>query len=132
MPSFGKKSQERLNTCDPRLVELFETVVEDFDCTVIEGYREKEAQNRAFDEGKSKLRFPEGNHNKYPSLAVDVAPYPIDWEDRDRFHYFAGFVKGVASQLGLDIRWGGDWDSDTQTRDNNFDDLPHFEVRENG
>ena len=132
MPSFGKKSQERLNTCDPRLVELFEIVIEDFDCSVLEGYREKEAQNRAFDEGKSKLRFPEGNHNKYPSLAVDVAPYPIDWEDRDRFHYFAGFVKGVASQLGLDIRWGGDWDSDTQTKDNNFDDLPHFEVRENG
>jgi len=132
MPSFGKKSQERLNTCDPRLVELFEIVVEDFDCTVIEGYRDKEAQNRAFDEGKSKLKFPKGNHNKYPSLAVDVAPYPIDWEDRDRFHYFAGFVKGIASQLGLEIRWGGDWDSDTQTRDNNFDDLPHFEVRENG
>jgi peptidoglycan L-alanyl-D-glutamate endopeptidase CwlK len=130
MPSFGKKSQERLNTCDPRLVELFEIVVEDFDCSVLEGYREKEAQNRAFDEGKSKLRFPEGNHNKYPSLAVDVAPYPIDWEDRDRFHYFAGFVKGVASQLGLDIRWGGDWDSDTQTKDNNFDDLPHFEIRD--
>ena len=132
MPSFGKKSQERLNTCDPRLVELFEIVVEDFDCSVLEGYREKEAQNRAFDEGKSKLRFPEGNHNKYPSLAVDVAPYPIDWKDRDRFHYFAGFVKGIAFQLGLDIRWGGDWDSDTQTKDNNFDDLPHFEVRENG
>ena len=130
MPSFGKKSQERLNTCDPRLVELFEIVVEDFDCSVLEGYREKEAQNRAFDEGKSKLKFPEGNHNKYPSLAVDVVPYPIDWEDRDRFHYFAGFVKGVASQLGLDIRWGGDWDSDTQTKDNNFDDLPHFEVRD--
>ena len=130
MPSFGKKSQERLNTCDPRLVELFEIVIEDFDCSVLEGYREKEAQNRAFDEGKSKLRFPEGNHNKYPSLAVDVAPYPIDWEDRDRFHYFAGFVKGVASQLGLDIRWGGDWDSDTQTKDNNFDDLPHFEIRD--
>jgi len=130
MPSFGKKSQERLNTCDPRLVELFEIVIEDFDCSVLEGYREKEAQNRAFDEGKSKLKFPEGNHNKYPSLAVDVVPYPIDWEDRDRFHYFAGFVKGVASQLGLDIRWGGDWDSDTQTKDNNFDDLPHFEVRD--
>jgi len=132
MPSFGKKSQEKLNTCDPRLVELFETVIEDFDCSVLEGYREKEAQNRAFDEGKSKLKFPEGNHNRYPSLAVDVAPYPIDWKDRDRFHYFAGFVKGIASQLGLDIRWGGDWDSDTQTKDNNFDDLPHFEVRENG
>ena len=33
MPRFGKKSQEKLNTCDPRLVELFERVVEDFDCS---------------------------------------------------------------------------------------------------
>ena len=31
MPSFGKKSQEKLNTCDPRLIELFERVVEDFE-----------------------------------------------------------------------------------------------------
>ncbi|MBT7726343.1 MAG: M15 family peptidase [Flavobacteriales bacterium] len=129
MPSFGKKSQERLNTCDPRLVELFEEVVEHFDCTVIQGYRDEVEQNKAFEDGFSKLKYPQGSHNKYPSLAVDIAPYPIDWKDRDRFHLFAGFVKGIASQMGLNIRWGGDWNSDTHTKDNNFDDLPHFEVR---
>ena len=129
MPSFGKKSQERLNTCDPRLVELFEEVVEHFDCSVIQGYRDEAEQNKAFEDGFSKLKYPKGSHNKYPSLAVDIAPYPIDWKDRDRFHLFAGFVKGIASQMGLNIRWGGDWNSDTHTKDNNFDDLPHFEVR---
>tara|TARA_R110000824_G_scaffold55664_6_gene153217 strand:+ start:1324 stop:1716 length:393 start_codon:yes stop_codon:yes gene_type:complete len=129
MASFGKKSQERLNTCDPRLVELFEEVVEHFDCTVIQGYRDEAEQNKAFEDGFSKLKYPKGSHNKYPSLAVDIAPYPIDWKDRDRFHFFAGFVKGIASQMGLNIRWGGDWNSDTHTKDNNFDDLPHFEVR---
>ena len=129
MPNFGKKSQERLNTCGPRLVELFEEVVEHFDCSVIQGYRDEAEQNKAFEGGFSKLKYPKGSHNKYPSLAVDIAPYPIDWKDRDRFHLFAGFVKGIASQMGLNIRWGGDWNSDTHTKDNNFDDLPHFEVR---
>ena len=130
MPNFGKKSQERLNTCDPRLVELFEEVVEHFDCSVIQGYRDEAEQNKAFEDGFSKLKYPKGSHNKYPSLAVDIAPYPIDWKDRDRFHLFAGFVKGIASQMGLNIRWGGDWNSDTHTKDNNFDDLPHFEIRD--
>jgi len=31
--------------------------------------------------------------------------------------------------MGLKIRWGGDWDMDTQTKDNKFDDLVHFELR---
>jgi len=65
-----------------------------------------------------------------PSLAVDVAPYPIDWNDRERFCYFAGYVKGIAKSLGTELRWGGDWDRDTQVKDNNFDDLPHFELVE--
>ena len=130
MPRFGKRSRSRLSTCDDRLQDLLREVVKHFDCSVIQGHRGKEEQNEAFDEGRSKLRYPDGNHNASPSKAVDVAPYPIDWSDRDRFHYFGGFVLGIASQMGLKIRWGGDWDRDTQVKDNKFDDLPHFEIRE--
>ena len=83
-----------------------------------------------FEEGFSKLQYPKGKHNQYPSLAVDVAPYPIDWKDRERFTYFAGFVMGIAASMGLTIRWGGDWDRDTELKDNNFDDLPHFEIKD--
>jgi hypothetical protein len=62
-------------------------------------------------------------------LAVDVAPYPVDWNDKERFYYFAGFVKGVASSLGISIRWGGDWNSDNNLKNQTFFDLPHFELK---
>jgi len=130
MPRFSTRSKSRLHTCDERLVDLFNEVVKKFDCTIIEGHRGKKAQNEAFNKGNSKVKFPNGKHNQSPSVAVDVAPYPIDWSDRDRFHYFSGYVLGIASQMGLKIRWGGDWDMDTKTKDNKFDDLVHFEIKE--
>jgi len=130
MPRFSKKSLSKLETCDKRLQDLFLRVVKKFDCTIIEGHRSKDRQNKLFKEGKSKLKYPKGKHNAIPSRAVDVAPYPIDWNDRERFTYFAGYVLGIAYEMGLKIRWGGDWDMDTQVKDNNFDDLPHFEIRD--
>ena len=130
MPRFGKRSIGRLQTCDQKLQELFYEVVKHFDCSIIEGHRGEERQNKAFADGKSKVKYPNGKHNKFPSVAVDVAPYPIDWSDRDRFHYFGGFVLGVAKQMGMNIRWGGDWNQDTETKDNKFDDLVHFEIKE--
>ena len=130
MPRFSKKSLSKLETCDKRIQDLFLRVVKKFDCTIIEGHRSKNRQNKLFDEGKSKLKYPKGKHNAIPSKAVDVAPYPIDWNDRERFTYFAGYVLGIAYEMGLKIRWGGDWDMDTQVKDNNFDDLPHFEIRD--
>jgi len=60
-------------------------------------------------------------------MAVDVAPYPIDWDDLPRFRRFAYYVIGMADGLGVTLRWGGDWDSDPKTK-NNFDDLVHFEL----
>ena len=69
-------------------------------------------------------------HNQEPSLAVDVAPWPIDWNDSHRFYHFAGFVLGIAAALNIRLRWGGDWDSDFDLRDQTFFDLPHFELEE--
>ena len=128
MPSFGKSSQDKLATCDPRLQKVFNEVVKYFDCTVIEGHRGEEAQNKAFAEGKSKLKYPQGKHNKIPSLAADVLPYQIDWNDTNRMRYFAGFVVGIAATMGIKLRWGGDWNQNTELKDNSFNDLPHFEL----
>ena len=128
MPAFGKASQEKLATCDPRLQKVFNEVVKYFDCTVIEGHRGEAAQNKAFAEGKSKLKYPQSKHNKTPSLAADVLPYPIDWNDTNRMRYFAGFVVGIAATMGIKIRWGGDWNQNTELKDNSFNDLPHFEL----
>ena len=130
MPRFGSRSRKNLETCDEDLQALFSEVIKYFDCTVIQGHRGKEEQNKYFDEGKSKVKYPNGRHNASPSNAVDVVPYPIDWEDTDRMYYFAGFVKGVAFKLGIPVRWGGDWNDNTEVKDTNFKDLPHFELRD--
>lgn len=79
MPKFGKRSKENLATVDERLQAIHNKVIEWFDHTVTEGHRGEEAQNKAFKEGKSKIKFPDGKHNKIPSLATDSAPYPIDF-----------------------------------------------------
>jgi len=129
MPVFGQESQTKLAGCDVRLQQLFNEVIKTFDCKVTEGHRGQEAQDRAFAEGRSKLKYPNGKHNAVPSKAIDVYPYPIDMKDIKRFYYFAGFVMGVAAKMGLKIRYGGDWDKDYQVNDQTFNDLVHFEVK---
>ena len=132
MPHFGTRSKRNLKTCDQRLQNIFNEVIKHIDCSVIEGHREEERQNKLYEEGKTMVKFPDGRHNASPSRAADVVPYPIDWTDRERFTLFAGFVKGIAKAMyNIDLRWGGDWDNDWEVSDNRFDDFPHFEIKEN-
>ena len=128
MPNFSDKSLAKLATSDPRLQRVFHEVVRNFDCTILEGHRNRERQNQMVAEGKSQVRWPDGKHNTVPSMAVDVCPYPIVWDDRERQTLFAGFVLATAKAMGVNLRWGGDWDRDTEVRDNGFDDLVHFEL----
>jgi len=130
MPRFGKKSKEQLATCDERLIKIFNEVIKTVDCSVLEGHRSEDRQNALYEEGKTKVKYPQGRHNKFPSRAADVVPYPIDWDDRERFHLFAGFVLGIANQMGIKLRWGGDWNINWFVDDNKFDDFPHFELIE--
>jgi len=130
LPKFGSRSKERLTTCDEILQKVFNEVIKYVDCSVLEGHRGEERQNRLFEEGKTKVTYPNGRHNSNPSNAVDVTPYPINWEDRERQTLFAGFVIGIARSMGITLRWGGDWDMDFEVMDNRFDDFPHFEIRE--
>jgi len=126
---FGKKSKERLSTCDKKLQKVFNEVIKYVDCSVLEGTRTKETQDKYYEEGKSKFKYPGSNHNSSPSRAADVTPYPVDWKDRERQTLFAGFVIGIAKGMGINLRWGGDWDMDFQVNDNKFDDFPHFELK---
>lgn len=148
---YSRRSKEVFSGCHSELQIIFKTVLESYDHSGLCGYRGKEAQEKAFDEGRTKVHFPFGKHNKKPSLAVDVAPYPVNWQllnkknktDAEwklyrkeiyKFYHFAGFVKGVARRLLKEgsilhkIRWGGDWDGDHDFSDQNFDDLVHYEL----
>ena len=117
MPKFGLISQSRLATCDGRLQAIMNEVIKVMDIAVICGFRDQEAQDRAVAEGKSKTPWPTSKHNSTPSLAVDIAPYPIDWDDIGRFQMMGGVVLAVAHMMGIPVRWGASWQ-----------DFPHFEL----
>jgi len=130
MPKFGKKSLDQLRTCDPRLIEIMMELIKVMDVSVTEGHRNQVDQDAAFAKGNSKLKYPKGNHNAIPSKAVDVCPFPIDYNDRERFVLMAGIVLGIAAMKGIKLRWGGNWKGDFDLKGNTFNDLPHFEIKE--
>ena len=112
MPKFSQASLKRLETCDERLQEVFNEVIKHFDCKIICGHRDRATQEEAFDKGFSKKSWPNSKHNRLPSKAADVLPWPIDWNDREGMAHLAGFVIGIGKLKGYNIRWGGDWEQD--------------------
>ena len=129
MPRFSQRSKDRLDTCHPDLRKVFNEVIKHVDCTILEGVRTLDRQKELVRTGKSKtLKSKHLPGSDGLSRAVDVAPYPIDWNNKERFYIFAGFVKGIAAEMGIKIRMGADWDGDFTTRDQTFHDLPHFEL----
>jgi len=136
---FSTNSKKQLATCHPDLQVLFTEVIKYFDCIVIEGHRGEAAQNAAYNKGNSKLRYPNGKHNKLPSMAADVAPYNrvtknISWTQTNDFYYFAGHVMAIAIQLynagrmKHRVTFGGDWNRNNNLRDQTFMDLVHYEI----
>jgi hypothetical protein len=126
MYKFGKRSRKRLKGVDARLVNVLNELIKIMDVTVIEGLRSAERQEELLAQGATKVKYSKHMEGK----AVDICPYPIDWDDRDRFHYMGGMIRGIAKQLNVNVRWGGDWDSDGEVKDNNFDDLVHIEIKD--
>lgn len=90
------------------------------DFSVLCSFRSKEEQEEAFRTGHSKKHWPGSKHNKIPAMAVDVAPYPIDWSNIGQFEKLAVVIKQVAQEKGIEITWGGDW---------KMKDLPHYELK---
>lgn len=130
MAEYGATSLKRLEQLHPNLLVIMYDIIELMDVTILETHRDKDRQDSLFEKGLTQVYYPHSKHNCLPSKAVDVAPYPIDWNNRERFHYMAGLIRGIAHARDLPIRWGGDWDSDGEVLDNEFDDLPHFELGE--
>ena len=121
---FGKKSKERLNECDVRLQALCEKMLSrsDFDMTITCGHRTKEEQEKAFKEGKSKAHFGQSKHNSLPSKAVDICPYPVNWDINDiRWHKMVALAYDTARLLGIKIRCGAFF---------SFKDYPHIELED--
>ena len=151
MPYFSSVSRNRLDSCHPDIHRVMSIAIDVYDFSILCGERDKEEQDRCFAEGLSQVQYPDSRHNTEPSLAVDVAPYPVRGpNDLDalierlvenmapmrqimaainrkiervaRFHRLAGLIQGIAIAEKVDLEWGGDFV--------NFKDLPHFQLKE--
>ena len=60
--------------------------------------------------------------------AVDLVPYPVDWDTASKFDLIALAMFEAANDLGIKIRWGADWDQDGKPRERGEYDSPHFEL----
>lgn len=116
--TLGLRSRQNLSGVHADLVAVVEMAlsISPVDFTVIEGIRSLDRQKQLLAAGKSttlKSRHLTGH-------AVDMVPWPVDWEDLGRFEQMAEAMKTAAESLEIPIVWGGDWKS--------FYDAPHFEL----
>ncbi len=135
MPNFSQRSLDRLATCHDDIQKVMNEAIKHFDFTVLSGFRSPKEQLELYKQGRE---FKDGqwvkvgktvtnvdgvnvksNHNYSPSRAIDIAPYPIDWNNIERFEKMAVIVMQCAKQLGVELKWGGDW---------RLRDYPHFEL----
>jgi peptidoglycan LD-endopeptidase CwlK len=132
MPNFGSESRRQYATLHRDLQRICDEAIKIYDFVISEGFRGKEAQNAAFNKGASQKQWPDGEHNKMPSTAMDCYPYPVDWSSKEantqRTVLMAGIILATAFHLGIPLRWGGDWNMDGDTRDEHFRDYGHFEL----
>lgn len=151
MSKFSPISSKRLAECHPDLQTVMFTAIIDTpsDFGIACGHRSVEEQERLFAERKSKVHGGKSKHNATPSLAVDIVPY-VDGLDvytwgraghlreldpklitartQQAFFQCKEHIFAVAERLGVELRWGGDWDRDNDSADEKFIDMPHFEL----
>ena len=126
---WSYSSQIKLEQLDIRLRGIVNKVRDKRDISIITGHRGEKEQDLMVRLGRSKVAWPDGKHNTLPSKAVDVQPYPyIEDTLENDLSYIAGLFIAYADIEGVHIRWGGDWDKDGETHDQDWDDMFHFEI----
>lgn len=107
-------SPDRLLSVDKNLVALIQEASKKWEIIIVCGFRNREAQEKAFKEGKSKLQFPHSKHNVVPSKAVDVASYDIfqhkiDWSEKT-CQELRDYIDEVARNMKIKLAPRIDWD----------------------
>lgn len=154
---LGRRSLERLQGVHPDLVRVvlraIELTTQDF--MVLEGVRTDKRQRELYGQGRTagelviagvdpKLAKPglqkvtwtlKSNHFKQPDgcgHAVDLVPYPVDWNTISKFDAIADAMAQAAKELGVSIRHGADWNHNGRRREKGESDNPHFELSKKG
>lgn len=118
---YGKASLSKLEPLNPNLKKVAMRAIEltPIDFTIVQGMRTlaQSQQNQA--NGTSFLKDP--SKSKHISgLALDFAPLKngkIDWDDLEAFKDVADAFFKAAKELGIKIKWGGDWNMNGDYKD---------------
>lgn len=137
--ALGQQSLARLDGVHPKLVAVVKRAItispQDF--MVLEGVRTPARQKQLYAQGRTKpgkIVTWTLNSNHFVNAAtgyghaVDLVPYPVDWNDLKKFDAVARAMLEAASDLDTPIRWGADWDRDGKPRERGESDSPHFEL----
>ncbi len=144
MYAYGERSLAQLKTAHPLLQEIASGVIlcSPYDLSILSGHRGMEKQEEYFATGVSTKRWPNSRHNKSDDFnlpdpetvsdAIDFAPWingRIPWNDSHIFAVVAGCFFTLAAQINVELIWGGDWDDDGSTKDQDLMDWGHIEIR---
>ncbi len=134
--AWGDRSLEHRARLHPDLQALVDEVLRivPFDVALTDSFRGMAEQMAAFADGATKVRWPDGKHNREPSWAVHIDPYPINYSNDLLYYTLAGVVMTAARELGMQerVRWGGDWNGNLDLNEETFRDLAHWELRAEG
>nr|DAS83452.1 MAG TPA: L alanyl D glutamate peptidase endolysin [Caudoviricetes sp.] len=124
---FGKRSLDNLRGVHPDLVKVANRALElsPIDFTITEGLRTVARQKELVAKGLSKTM----NSRHITGHAVDIVPLPVDWNNAQPFVEVSKYFFQAARELGVAIRWGGDWNENGDWKDEKFRDLPHYELK---
>lgn len=149
--NLSQKSLDRLNGVDERLQRVVKRAIQltKQDFMVLEGVRTRQQCMTNYGKGRTiaqcvakgiPAQYANPNAAKVTWLnnpfaskhvngkAVDLVPYPVDWNDLKKFDTIAQAMLQAAKELGIPIRWGADWDADGKPRERGESDSPHFEI----
>ena len=125
---LGKNSMKNMEGIDDRLIDIAELAIAlspiDFGVPSSGGFRSTQDQAELYTSGKSKC---DGRTNKsyhQTGKALDVFAYVDGKASWDTLHLttIATAMLQSASQLGIELQWGGLWRS--------WQDLPHFQIKD--
>ena len=139
MSALSHESRDNLNGVLPDLAQIAIEVTEFFDLHVLPGnVRTKEKEQELIDQHLSTtLHSMHIVQSDGYGHAIDVAPTPMEWDDKTpsnlteyevRQLALSFYIKGYAQAKGLKVRIGADFHDDNRRTVPTFKDLDHIEV----
>jgi len=141
MFALGQRSMDRLVGVHPDLSKVVKRAIQlsTVDFVVIEGVRTRARQTELYAQGRTKpgpkvtwtmnsRHIPAGDGFGH---AVDLGPIKdgvIAWGDPAAFTAINTAMQAAATELGVALRWGKDWNGNGVAGEKGETDSPHWEL----